>query len=164
MDNLVLTGFMGTGKSTVGPLVADALRMPLVDTDTLIVQRAGISIPEIFARDGEAAFRQLERAVILELISECGRIIATGGGALINPQTRADVLRNNLVICLTAEPDVLRARLSGDSGRPLASQWEQVLAQRLPIYRSFSFCVDTSHHTPQQVAEEVAAIWRKQSP
>jgi shikimate kinase len=160
-DNLVLTGFMGTGKTTIGALVADLLDMAFVDADEAITARAGADIPTLFARDGEAAFRTLERAVIRDLIAGRRQVIATGGGALINPQTRAEVLAHNLVVCLTAQPEVLRARLSRETGRPLAAQWEAIYEARRAVYQSFEHCIDTSRGTPDAVAKEIAALWRE---
>jgi len=159
--NLIVTGFMGTGKSTVGQLVAALLGLRFVDSDAEIVARDGRSIPDIFAQDGEAAFRDIERAVILDLANQRGLVIATGGGALINPQTRAAVQASNLVVCLTASPEVIESRLTGTEGaRPLAVNWRALLEQRRTVYESFAQRIDTSAQNPQQTAQELAQLWQ----
>lgn len=158
--NLVLTGFMGTGKSTVGRLVAALLGLRFVDSDAEIVAREGRSISDIFAQDGEAAFRQIERAVILALTSQGGWVIATGGGALINPETRAVVEESNLVVCLTASPETIETRLRGTEGaRPLAAHWRTLFEQRRMVYESFAHRIDTSRQSPQHTAQELAQLW-----
>ncbi len=159
--NLIVTGFMGTGKSTAGRLAAALLGLRFVDSDAEIVARDGRRIPDIFAQDGEAAFRDIERAVTLDLASQRGLVIATGGGALINPDTRAAVEKSNLVVCLMAAPEVIELRLTGTEGvRPLAANWRAVLEQRRVAYESFAHCIDTSRQSPQQTAQELAQLWR----
>ncbi len=151
---------MGTGKSTVGRLVAALLGMRFIDSDAEIVARDGRTIPDIFAQDGEAAFRQIERAVILDLASQQGLVIATGGGALINPETRAAVQESNLVVCLTASPETIEARLRGTEGtRPLAANWRTLFEQRRTVYESFAHRIDTSRQNPQHTAQELAQLW-----
>jgi shikimate kinase len=159
MRNLILTGFMGTGKTTVGRLVADALGRPFVDTDDVIVARAGKSIADIFAAQGEVEFRRVERAVCLELAAEAGRVIATGGGALIDPDLRAAVVDGNLLVCLTAAPDIIRARLADPSGRPLARDWEALYERRRAAYAAIPLQVDTTDRRPESVAEEIVSLW-----
>lgn len=160
-DNLVLTGFMGTGKSTVGALVADLLGLPFVDVDAAIVHLTGDDIATIFARDGEAAFRALEYDVIHDLITGRGQVIATGGGALINPETRAEVLARNLVVCLTADRAVIQSRLESAGGRPLAGQWETIYEARRPVYESFAHTFDTTRAAPDSIAQEIADLWHR---
>jgi shikimate kinase len=160
--NLVVTGFMGTGKSTVAPLIAAQLGRPFVDTDTVIVEQAGESIPELFARYGEAHFRKLEAEVCVDLAAQTGLVIATGGGALLNPDTVAAMTATGLVVCLTATDDALAARLDGEKdGRPLATDWRPLLDERRPRYALLPYQVDTTDRTPQQVAEEVVALWQR---
>jgi shikimate kinase len=158
--NIVLTGFMGTGKSTVGRLVADNLRMIFVDTDALIESRAGRSIPSIFAEDGEAAFRALEREVCAELSVLRGLVVATGGGMLVDPRNRAVIEPTALIVCLWASPEAIEARLAGNSGRPLAGSWRELLEQRTPIYRQLPHHIDTTGRTPEHTAQEVIALWQ----
>lgn len=159
MRNLILTGFMGTGKTTVGRLVAQRLGMPFVDTDDEIVRRAGLPIPEIFARYGEAEFRKLERAICSELAADHGQVIATGGGALVNTETRIAVAEGNLLVCLMAAPETVRVRLADPSGRPLAKDWQNLYEKRRAAYAEIPQQVDTSDKTPEQVAEEIIKLW-----
>ena len=120
--SIVITGFMGTGKSTVARQVAKALGRPLVDTDELIMQRAGMSIADIFAHQGEPAFRALEASVCAEFAAQTELVIATGGGMLVSPGNRALMLRTAIVVCLTAQPETIETRLTGSVGRPLAGK------------------------------------------
>jgi shikimate kinase len=159
--SLVLTGFMGTGKSTVALLLADRLNRLLVDMDTLIEQRTGWSIPDIFAQRGEAFFRAIEHGICLELSLRESLVVATGGGALLNPLSREAFLRSAMVICLQADPATLAQRLaqSARAHRPLAADWEALLAERAPIYASLPYHVRTDNKTPQQVVEEILTLW-----
>ena len=119
--NIVLTGFMGTGKTAVGRAVGRILGREFVDMDELIAARAGKPIPRIFAEDGEEAFRRMERALCRELSARDGLVIATGGGALVDPENRALMMKSGIVVCLTASRDEIVRRLSGTdaSARPL---------------------------------------------
>lgn len=162
--NLILTGFMGTGKTTAGRLAAARLGMRFVDSDIELVKLAGRTITEIFEQDGEAAFRELEAHVVLDLAIARGNVIALGGGALMNPDTRAAIMADNLVVCLTASLETIEARLtSGHSTRPLASNWRGLYEQRREVYESFAHRIDTTHMSPTQTAEELSRLWRSAS-
>ena len=163
MNNLVLTGFMGTGKTTVGQLVADQLGWQFVDSDDAIVRQVGRTIPEIFAVEGEAGFRHYETQVCAALATGQHQVIATGGGALVNAHNRAVMQANGLVICLTAAPEVIKERLTDFEGRPLAPNWESLLQQRRAAYAEIPYQVDTTHKTPQDVAQEIVDLWQKSS-
>ena len=163
--NLVITGFMGTGKSGVGRIVADRLGREFVDSDELIESRAGCTVPEIFEREGEARFRALEADVCRELSVGRGRVIATGGWTLGPPANRAAVEAGGMVVCLHADAPTLIERLGDPEGRPMLQddRWqermESLLAQRQPTYRSFPLQVDTSRLTKDQIADRVLALW-----
>lgn len=105
ISNLALVGFMGTGKSSVGRLVADQLRFTFLDTDEVIEARAGKSIRDIFAQEGEAAFREYERSMVAELRERKNTVIATGGGLAANEENLASLKSHALVICLWASPE-----------------------------------------------------------
>ena len=162
-SNIALAGFMGTGKSTVGRLVAARLDWPFVDVDDVIEARAGCSIAAIFATEGEATFRQLEAEVCRELAARPQHVIATGGGALLDPTTRAAFEAHSLLVCLRADLDTIMQRVGNDPGRPLfaanQTQLARLLAARAPVYDSLPHQIDTTHRTPQQVAEEIVALW-----
>lgn len=161
--NLVLTGFMGTGKSTAGHFAAQMTGMPLVDTDRLIAARIGMPIHEIFHTRGEAEFRRIEREVCAEITSKAAQVIATGGGMLIDPRNLAAMLENGVVICLWASAEELRRRLTGDPSRPLSGDWEAVLETRQRIYEAMPHHIFTEGKPPEQVAKEAVAIWHNHS-
>lgn len=117
--SIVLVGMMGVGKSTIGRRLATRLGLPFTDADTEIEAAAGMTIPEIFARFGEEGFRDGERRVIARLMDEGRRVIATGGGAFVQDQTRALILEKALPVWLNAKIDVLVDRVSRRDGRPL---------------------------------------------
>ena len=162
--NLILTGFMGTGKSAVGRLLAEQLGRPFVDTDVLVEEQAGQSINDIFAQQGVAAFRRMESAIVRELAGRTGLVIATGGGALVDPQNRARMMDSGTVVCLSARPEEILARVSDDDRRPLLQvpdpheAVEQLLAQREAAYRAIPWQIDTTGSSPQAVAERIRPL------
>lgn len=166
--NLVLTGFMGTGKSTVGCAVARNLDMHFVDMDQVIVERMGKRIPEIFAQLGEGAFRTLERALCLELSQQTDLVIATGGGALVDDVNRQALGSTGLVVCLDCAPGEIMQRIGADPNRPLLQgkapekRIETLLNQRQAAYGSIPYHVDTTHLAPQTVIEAVEALYAAQ--
>jgi len=164
--NLVITGFMGTGKTAVGRQVAHLLDRPFVDMDAEIEARAGKPIPAIFTDEGEAAFRRLESALCRELAARQGLVIATGGGALVDPENRAAMMAAGTVVCLTAAPDEVlrRVRQAGPAGRPLldvadpAAEVRRLLAARREAYAAIPWHVDTNGRPIKEIAAEVAAL------
>src|SRR5271167_4649210 len=117
--NIALIGFMGTGKTSVGRLVADQLHFDYLDTDELIQAQTGRSITDIFAKDGEPAFRALEEKVVAELASRAKTVIATGGGLPVNPKNLASLKSHSLVVCLWSSPDKIWERVRHQGHRPL---------------------------------------------
>jgi len=164
IPNLVLTGFMGTGKSVVGRRVAALLNRPFVDMDLEIERRAGRSIREIFAQDGEAAFRRMEAALCRELARQRGLVIATGGGALTFDGNRRALGETGLLICLTATVDEILRRLDSAHDRPLLaapdrrSRIEALLERRAAAYAAIPHQIDTTGLTPEEVAARVIAL------
>ena len=162
--NLILTGFMGTGKSVVGQLLAEQLGRPFVDTDALIEEQAGQSINDIFAQQGVAAFRRMESAVVQELAGRTGLVIATGGGTLVDPKNRARMMDTGTVVCLSAHPEEILARVNDNDRRPLLQvpdpheAVEQLLAQREPAYRAVPWQIDTTGLSPQAVADRIRPL------
>lgn len=165
--NVVLTGFMATGKSTVGRVLAARLRYGFVDTDRIIEERHG-PIPVIFAERGEAAFRALERALAEELAGLSSLVISTGGGMLLDPAV-ADVLSaTGTVVCLTAEPEVILKRVGGARAgerRPLLAGADpraritELLAERAEAYGRFPQ-VSTDGRSPTEIAIEIESLLR----
>lgn len=165
--NLVLIGFMGSGKSEVGRRLADILELELVDTDERVESVAGASIAVIFEREGEPVFRALERKVIAEAAAGEGRIIACGGGAVLNPRNVDDLRATGMVFYLEIGAEDAHARTAYDSNRPLLNvddreaEVRRLLAERRPLYES------AAHHTIQvdgrsveDIVEEILEIWR----
>lgn len=138
--SLVLVGMMGVGKSTVGRRLALRLGLPFVDADDAIVEAAGLTIQEIFDRYGEPYFRDGERRVIARLIDGPPKVIATGGGAFVQPETRALILERATAIWLDADLDILVERVSRKEGRPLLKDRDprtvlsELAAARNPFY------------------------------
>ncbi|MFQ3565569.1 MAG: shikimate kinase [Aggregatilineales bacterium] len=159
--NIVITGFMGTGKTTVGKQVAVRLGRRFVDTDALIAKRAGMSIARIFAEQGEPAFRALEGALVRELACLSRLVIATGGGTLVDAENRERMLESSFVVCLQAAPETIAARLRQNNNRPLAANWQQLLEARAPAYAAIPEQIDTEGKTADQVAEEIIERWRR---
>ena len=156
-----LTGFMGSGKSTVGRLLADALGCPFLDLDDLIVKKAGKSIPQIFAEDGEPAFRRLEARLLrqtVEKYAETTAVLALGGGAVTTPASASLLHEKSVCIYLRATLDTLQSRLAGETaGRPLADDaMASRLAEREPIYEETAHVIiDTDGLSPDEVADEI---------
>jgi shikimate kinase len=163
--NIVITGFMGTGKSTVGQCVAGLLKRPFVDADEEIVKRVGMSIPDIFASYGEQGFRHIEKRLCRFYAAQRGYVIATGGGMLVDAGNRDVMVASGFVVCLNAPPEVIRQRLTQDpAARPLlAGDWLILLEQRKPAYADIPFQVDTADRTPEEVAQEIVTLWQNAS-
>jgi shikimate kinase len=157
---LVLTGFMGTGKSTIGRRVSALTGRPFVDTDDEIVRRAGKSISAIFREEGEAAFRAHEQRICRALARVPGLVIATGGGTLVNAESRALMMQAGLVVCLEAAPEVIEARLRANTDRPLAANWRELLAARQAAYAEIPLHIDTGSREVDDIAEELIELWR----
>ena len=159
--NLALVGFMGSGKSTVGRLVAQDLEFQFVDTDSLIEEKAGISIAEIFATEGEEAFRQLEGEIISELARKDRLVIATGGGAIMNPENFASLKSHALVICLWANAESIHERTKHQTHRPLLQKEDPLgairtmLAEREPVYKQADVIVNTELRSQREVIAQV---------
>ena len=158
---IALTGFMGSGKTTVGKVLADFLGCPFMDLDDLVVKKAGKSIPDIFAQDGEPAFRQLEAQVLrktVEKYAESTAVLALGGGAVLAPSSAALLHEKTVCIYLRASLETLLTRLEGETaGRPLAdASLADRLASREPIYEETAHVViDTDGLSPDEVADEI---------
>ncbi len=171
-DNLVLTGFMGTGKTTVGRLVAQKLDREFVDTDLVIEQDHG-PIREIFERQGgESGFREIERALARELGQRKGLVIATGGRMLLDPENLEAMSQNGRIFCLVATPEEIYDRVMGDRDvveRPLLDvadpkqRIKELLAERAPDYERFPQLV-TDQRDPDSLADELIRLWSEVPP
>ncbi len=158
---IALTGFMGSGKSTVGRLVADALGCPFLDLDQVVEKKAGRSIPEIFADDGEEAFRRQEKQALeatVKKYAESTAILALGGGTVTLPGAPELLQEKTLCIYLQATWETLLSRLEGHTGgRPLAdARMAERLHAREPLYQKAAHVIlDTDGHSAQEVADEI---------
>jgi len=165
--NLVLVGFMASGKSTIGRKCAEALRFNFRDSDCVVERRAGKSVPAIFEEDGEAAFRKMEEEAIRDMARERRTVIATGGGAVMNSTSVARLRRRGYVILLWTDPDDILARCGSRMSRPLLATAEdprarihQLLADREPHYRAAAhMVVETAGLTRDEAVERVLAAY-----
>jgi shikimate kinase len=160
---LVLVGLMGAGKTNIGRRLAQRLGLEFIDADSEIEAAAGETIEEIFERRGEAAFREGERKVIARLLGNPVHVLATGGGAFMDAETRALIRERGLSIWLRADLDLLHQRVSRRSNRPLLKRGEprEILArlidQRYPVYAEAEVTVDTVDGPPEATMERVMA-------
>lgn len=168
--NIVLIGYRGAGKSTVAGLLASDLRMPQVCLDEEIVRRAGKRIPEIVADHGWEAFRDLESEVVEAYGENDGWVIDAGGGVILREKNVQNLRRNGTLIWLTAPPSVLIKRIKDDTERPalkdgktFLEEVEEVLEERLPLYRSAAHrTIDVSDLAPAEVASRIQAMLREE--
>lgn len=161
--SLVLVGLMGAGKSTVGRRLGNALRLPFHDADQEIEAAAGCSVVDFFERYGEAAFRDGERKVIARLLKGPRHVLATGGGAFMDPTTRAVIKQYGLSIWLRADIGLLMERVTKRPTRPLLQNgdpratMERLMAERYPIYAEADITVDSNGGPHDTVVQQILA-------
>ena len=166
ITNLALIGFMGTGKSSVGHLVADLLHFDFLDTDDLIQSRTKRTIAEIFSTDGEPAFRKLESDLVPELATRTKTVIATGGGLPASPGNLAGLKMYALVVCLWASPETIWERVKNQTHRPLLhdanpqKKIRELLAVREPFYKQADVLLNTELRSVREVAQQVVHQFR----
>jgi shikimate kinase len=169
IHNIALIGFMGTGKSSVGRLIAEQLRFPLVDTDEMIVSRAGKSIADIFAQEGESRFREYESQIVAELIAHKRAVICTGGGLGANEANLASLKQHALVVCLWASPEKIWERVRNQTHRPLLqgpdpmAKIRELLADREHSYKQADVLLSTDVRSLKEVAAQVLHQFRVMS-
>lgn len=163
--NLVLMGFMGTGKSALGRRLAELARRPYLDMDAELERRAGRPISKIFAEDGEAAFRDMESQLAEEWGRKEGTVISCGGGVVLREENLRALGRNGVLVCLTASPEVILERTSRSKKRPLLEGEDReqkirdLLAARAPFYAKIPIQVDTSDLDPDSLADRILDAW-----
>ena len=163
--NLVLVGFMGTGKSAVGRRVAALAAAPFLEMDAELERRAGKSISRIFAEDGEPAFRDQEAQLAEEWGRKQGAVISCGGGVVLREANLRALQANGLLVCLTARPDVILARTARAAKRPLLAgdnpeqKIRDLLAARAPLYAQIPVRIDTSDADLDTLADRVLDAW-----
>jgi len=165
-SNIALVGFMGTGKSTVGQMVASMLHFRFLDTDEMIEGLAGKRISEIFTTDGEARFREYEKQVVQRLTAVCGAVISTGGGLITAPENLASLKEHALVVCLWCSPETIFKRVGHQSHRPLLrvekpqERIRELLNERAPAYRQADVLLNSEFRKPKEVATHVMHQFR----
>ena len=163
--NIILVGMMGTGKSTVGTLVAETLGYEFVDLDHLIVEQEGLTIPEIFQERGEEYFRLIESAILKRVLQMEGKVISTGGGSVLAPGNTSLMLMNGFVVTLTATAEDIISRVGADANRPLLAgnaeeRVRRLLEQRKDAYLFAHCTVDTSGLSAAQVSQHILMHYR----
>jgi shikimate kinase len=157
--NVVLIGFMGAGKTAVGAALAEALGFSLHDTDAMVEKKAKKAIEEIFEKNGEDRFRDLEHAAVEQACAGSGRVIACGGGAILQLRNHELLKEAGAIVYLRAAPETLRARLRNPKGRPLLKArgaLDRLLAERAPAYEAAAdVVVDVDKGDPTEVAERI---------
>ena len=168
-QNVVLIGFMGTGKTSSGRMLAQKLGCAFIDLDQKIEKDNGKSIPEIFATQGEAAFRALEHAAVLEVAGRRNAVISTGGGTVKDPANMEALHASGIIVCLRADVDTILERTRKHGDRPVLDNAdegdrraaiEQLLAERAALYEGADCVVDTSTLSPLQVVDKIMRYLR----
>ncbi|WP_033169743.1 shikimate kinase [Selenomonas sp. ND2010] len=164
MKNVILIGFMGTGKTSTGKMLASKLGCAFMDMDQKIEEEAGMRIPEIFAQQGEDYFRQLERGLVERLSARRNAVISTGGGTVKNPANVASFKKSGIIICLSASVDAVLERTMRHGTRPVLDRADQgdrrkavemLMEERKDLYKQADFTIDTSELSPLQVVETI---------
>lgn len=168
MPQVILTGFMATGKTEVGRRLARVLGRPFVDTDGLVEAEAGRTVPEIFATAGEAKFRELERDAVARACDMPDAVVATGGGTLLDPENRRRLAAAGPIVCLAAAPETILGRIRNPATRPLLkngngrpggiSRVQALLDERAEVYAMATHTVDTTDLSVDEVVERVRTL------
>ena len=164
--NIVLAGFMGTGKTEVGREISRILHMKLIDVDTEIETGQGMAITDIFGTFGEQRFRDIESETIRKTAAMENVIISTGGGAVLREENMSALGEKGMIFCLKAAPETILRRTSGNADRPLLNvedpltRIRELLESRRPFYERAGIVIDTEGKTPLQVAEEIVEMFR----
>lgn len=168
-DNVILTGFMGTGKTSLGKLLATKLGRPFIDIDKKIEDETQMSIPKIFEQYGEAHFRELEKKAVKELSQRRGLVIATGGGTIKDEENIRLLKNSGVMICLTTEPEEILNRTARRGERPVLDGGgderletiKRLLAERKQYYDRADYHVDTTEWSPIQIVDAICRYLRQ---
>ncbi|MHB8173739.1 MAG: shikimate kinase [Nitrospirota bacterium] len=164
MRNITLVGFMGTGKTTVGRLLAGRLGYRFIDVDEEIEREQGVSISHIFSELGESYFRMLERDFIKTLSFREGLVVSAGGGAVIDERNIDAMKLGGVLVCLTARPETIMKRVGKSRRRPLLKVPDpmariiDLMRERDPFYRKADFTIDTTAITPEEVSDSIVNL------
>ena len=171
MKNAVLIGFMGTGKTSTGRLLASRLGYSFVDTDRKIEKECHLTIKQLFAEHGETYFREQEAAVVRKVARQHHLVISTGGGTILNPDNMKALRKKGVIVSLTASVEVILERTSRKNTRPLLENQTmeerraaitKLRAQREDLYKQADLIIDTSELSPLQVVEQIMSFVRKE--
>lgn len=163
--NLILIGMMGSGKSTIGWLLAEALELSFFDVDKEIEEETGYSISEIFKREGESAFREVEHQILQKLIHQTPCVIATGGGVFVEKQNRDLLKQNGIIFYLKASPEVLFERTRHTSHRPLLQtnnplqSLKDLLKKRSFFYEQADHKINVENKSPSEIVEQLKVLY-----
>lgn len=165
MKTLYLTGFMGSGKTTIGKLLAEKLALPVIDTDQFIEEKLNKSVREIFETEGEDCFREFEHQ-FLKMIPTENTVVTTGGGIVLKKENRDWMRSNGTIIYLHCEPEEILKRLSDDNTRPLLDGDKQkniqsIFVKRISYYNDSDIKIDTTKKTPQEIVLEIEQMIKK---
>lgn len=161
---------MGTGKTVVGQLVASKLGWPFIDTDAEVELKSGRRIADIFSEEGEAAFRRLEKAVLLQVLRRDRVVIATGGGAIVDADNRALMKTDGWLVCLNASPEQIYQRLREVNDRPLLhvpdplAEIRRLLDERRPFYEEADDVIETAQKNEAEIAQEILDRYQARHP
>lgn len=164
MKTIVLTGMMGSGKTTVGKLLAEALNLEFIDIDTCVEQQENMSISEIFSTKGEPYFRNLEKDTIKNIFKNSNSIISLGGGAFEDEQTRQFLNENSTVIYLKTSPETILQRIKNDNSRPLLcdnmsiDKIQNLINLREQNYESASYIITTDNKNLKDIIKEITGV------
>ncbi|MEX5286035.1 shikimate kinase [Selenomonas sputigena] len=171
MKNIVLIGFMGTGKTSTGRLLANRLGRAFVDLDSKIEEEEGRTIPEIFKSEGEPYFRAREKDMVKRMAARRGSVISTGGGTIKDAANVAELKRNGCIVCLAASVDAVLERTAHAGSRPVLDREdkgdrrravEALMEERRALYEVADYTVDTSDLSPLQVADDIIAYLKRE--
>lgn len=169
MKNIVLIGFMGAGKTSVGKVIAKKLGFEFVDVDEVIEKATGMEISEIFSKFGESRFRDIEEEMIKLITQKKRQVIATGGGVVLRDKNMKRLKKDGVIFCLKASENVIFERLKQTTNRPLLQvenpeeRIKELLQKRMPLYEKADFIIDTEGLTPEEVAEKIIKEYERLS-
>jgi len=164
--NVALIGFMGTGKTTIGRIVAGLLNFGFLDTDHFIEMHAGKKISQIFSEEGEAKFREYEKQAVREFTHFRRMVLATGGGLGADPENLNSLKQHSLVVCLWASPETIYERVKNQTHRPLLcvpdplNAIKELLAKREPVYRQADILISTDYYSARDVAQKIVSHFK----
>jgi shikimate kinase len=165
INNIILTGFMGAGKTTVGQITARKLNWTFVDTDSLIETEINCSIREFFCVHGEGIFRDIESRILEKVLQEKNQVISTGGGIILRETNRNMMKLHGIVVWLKASPEVIFGRVKNDMSRPVLGEQpdleriKEILSKRLPLYAEADFILETDNLSPETISTHLTQIY-----